>query len=464
MSFIRIANKAKDVNRLYLEKLGLSTKRDNESTIGQFGSGSKFAPIAALRNGWQWINVGEDNLGQYKMEYVIKEENGINSIYYLYNDEELKPSSFVAEAGILSWDNEFQIFREAFSNALDEFTEYGNEYSVTVVDDVEFVPGEFAVYVTADKRLLDIIQDFDKYFSIKRTPLLTSYGGSKIFKSFDHEANFYYKGVLVHSDSQGDISIFDYEFNSITLNEERRVRNTYELGSQVTAMFRKLRDDNDDDVEIAKTLIFAANKKRWEWNIPKYQIESQFGFGIQSNSAFLKAWKDIHGDAIAVTPELMRFKAQFAMRNESVVEIKSEFLYQILIRCGVHSAQDVLGDEIEYEFMTLTGRNRNMFEESMKIVKEFVADYDHYVNNTKFFIPQGEQDSILGIANMKEQNIYISINAFRNQETLIGTLIHEYDHLCSGYTDDDPAFRNEADNHIGRLLIELNYLKKKVEA
>ena len=463
MSFIRIANKAKDVNRLYLEKLGLSTKRDNESTIGQFGSGSKFAPIAALRNGWRWINVGEDSFGEYKMEYVIKEESGINSIYYLYNDDELKPSSFVAEAGVLSWDNEFQIFREAFSNALDEFTENGNEYSVTIVDDIEFVKGEFAVYITADKKLLDIIQDFDKYFSIKRTPLITLSNGCKIFKSFDHEANFYYKGVLVHSEDRGDISIFDYEFNSFTLNEERRVRNTYELGTKVTHLFYLLNKFEEDHVNIATQLILAGDKKRWEWSIPKYHIESQFGYGVKFDSAFLIAWKNLYGNAIAITPELMRFKAQIAMRNEIAVEVKSEFLYNILIRCGVPSAQSVLGDEIEYEFMTLTGRNRNMFEESLEMVKDFVPDYDHFVNETKFFIPQGEQDSILGIANMNEKNIYISINAFRNRETLIGTLIHEYDHLASGYTDDDPSFRSEADNHIGKLLIELNYLKKKVE-
>ena len=82
MSYIRISNEAGNVNRLFLEKLGLSTKRDDENSIGQFGSGSKFAPIAALRNGWEWINVGTDEVGPYHMEYVSEEEGGINSIYY----------------------------------------------------------------------------------------------------------------------------------------------------------------------------------------------------------------------------------------------------------------------------------------------------------------------------------------------------------------------------------------------
>jgi hypothetical protein len=454
MSYIRIANKADDVNRLFLEKLGLSTKRENENTIGQFGSGSKFAPIAALRNGWDWINVGRDSLGEYKMQYVVQDEGGIECVYYLYNDEVLKPSSFTVDAGVLSWDSEFQIFREAFCNALDEFTDSGKEYSIEVVDEVKFVDGEFAVYLSAVKPLLDIIEDFDKYFSIKRTPLSSNDYSGKIFKSFDHEPNFYYKGVLVHSESSSDLSIFDYEFNNITLNEERRVRNTYELGTKVTSMLYQLNGNDANHVDIAKQMIYCANKKRWEWSIPSYNIESWFG--NKTDSAFLSAWNEIHGDAIAVSSDLMRFKTQFSIRNQSVVEIKSDYLYKILGRCGVPTAEDILGDEVEYEFMTLTGKNRNLYEESLDMVKSFLPDYDFHVRDTKFFVPQGEQDSVLGVANMQTSNVYISINSFRDQSTLIGTLVHEYDHLKSKLHDDDLGFRAEADNHIANLILKLN--------
>jgi hypothetical protein len=39
MKYIKVTNKTDEVNRLKLEKLGFSTKRDNDETIGQFGSG-----------------------------------------------------------------------------------------------------------------------------------------------------------------------------------------------------------------------------------------------------------------------------------------------------------------------------------------------------------------------------------------------------------------------------------------
>ena len=453
MTFIRISNKVDGVNRLYLEKLGLSTKRDNQETIGQFGSGSKFAPIAALRNGWQWINVGEDDLGPYKLEYVVKEENGINCVYYLYDDNVLKPSSFVAEAGVLSWDNEFQIFREAFSNALDEFTEFGNEYSIDIVDEVKFEPGTFSVYITADPELIDIINNFDKYFSIKREPIANVGDRDKIYDHYDNDAHFYYKGVLVHTDTS-DIPIFDYEVPNVTLNEERRVRSTYELHSKIIRMFSYLRDSEPGHTAIAETLISNANEKRWEWTIPVYNVETWFSGHFEDN-AFKKAWSNLYGDAIAVSPELMRFRAQFSLRNVKTVEIDSPVLYAILSRSGVPCADSILGDEIKYEFVELAGHMSNMYETAMNIVTSYLPNFDDIVKETRFFVPQGEQDRILGVANMAKNTMYLSINCFQEMDTLIGTIIHEYDHLHTNYGDDEPEFRGVADNHIGRLLTKL---------
>lgn len=454
MSYIRISNKADKVNRLYLEKLGLSTKRDNEETIGQFGSGSKFAPIAALRNGWEWINVGEDNLGQYKMQYVVKAEGDIECIYYLYDDEVMKPSSFTIDAGVLSWDSEFQIFREAFANALDEFTSDGNPYSVDIVDEVKYEPGVFAVYLTAADELLQIITDFDKYFSIKREPLVSFSNKTKIFTPYDNEANFFYKGVLVHTDKDTNkIPIFDYEFTHITLNEERRVRNTWEIGSRVCAMFSNLVSSDDSHIAIAETLINKANVDRWEWTISTSLAETYF-YDTEF-SAFRTAWYNIHGDSIAVSSELMKFKAQFAMRNHQIVEIKSDFLYKLLEKVGVPCASSVLGDEVNYDFVEPESYMKAMFDKAMLIVNAHVGDYNDIVNETKVFIPQGEQDRIYGIANMIEKNVYLSTRSFKDMKTLIGTLIHEYDHINSGYDDSDTQFRNVADEHIGNLLMQI---------
>lgn len=455
MSYIRIANKAENVNRLYLEKLGLSTKRDDENTIGQFGSGSKFAPIAALRNGWEWINVGTDDIGDYKMQYVIQEDSGIDCIFYLYDDEHLKPSSFTADAGVLSWDSEFQIFREAFSNALDEFIAFGNEYSIDIVDEVKNVPGEFAVYITAAPELLAIVRDFDKYFAINRKPVVDDILNVKIYTPYDDSVNFYYKGVLVHSEHRQGYPLFNYELSNVTLNEERRVRDTYSLYSIVAAFFCRLTASNKNHVLVAEKMIHNIDSDHWEWSIPQYLI-GPYG---NSQSAFVEAWNNIYGDKVAVEPEMLRFKTQFAIRNIDYQVVDNPFMYAILKHFGVKTLHDVVGDEIDYDFITISGERVDMLDKALNIVRDYFPLFDTIVNELKVFIPQGSQDTIYGVANMNTNNVYLSVNAFQDIDTLIATLVHEYDHLASGYHDEDAAFRSVADRHIAKFLLMLSEME-----
>ena len=125
--YIRIRNVSGQgemlVPRIALEKLGLSTKREDMDTIGRFGSGIKFAPIAALRNGWEWVFVGHDKNGPYQMKYIVQEEDGVDCIWYDYGDQK-KPSSFTTGAGELSWTDAFQIIREPIANAMDGVSQY----------------------------------------------------------------------------------------------------------------------------------------------------------------------------------------------------------------------------------------------------------------------------------------------------------------------------------------------------
>lgn len=452
MSYIRIANKTKGVNRLYLEKLGLSTKRDNENTIGQFGSGSKFAPIAALRKGWEWINVGEDDIGPYKMQYVVTEESGIQCISYLYDDEILKSSSFTVDAGVLSWDSEFQIFREAFCNALDDFIEFDNEYSIDIVDEVKYEPGVFAVYLTAAPELVEIVEDFDKYFCIRRNPISTFEHYGAIYDNSGYDTRFFYKGILVHVDDNYK-ALFDYQLNNVTLNEERRVRNHFELHNRIASIWARLQSSNSDHVVIAEKLILNANVSAYEWNMQSHTIE--INFFPNKDSAFIEAWKNIHGGKIAVPSNLMKFASQFALRNCEIVEIQSDALYSILSRVGVECADSILGDEIEYNFCSLNDDAEKLYQQAREIVTTYLPDFDAKVEEVKFFIPEGEQDRVFGVANLNTHMMYLSIKSFESLGTLVGTMIHEYDHISTYITDDDLAFRNLADEHIGKLLIDL---------
>ena len=91
--YIKVWNKSNGVNRLHLQYLGLSTKRDDDSTIGQFGSGIKYAPILALRKYIDLVIVGQDDDGQYELRYDTVEIKGIEVIHYDYGTYKVPSSS-----------------------------------------------------------------------------------------------------------------------------------------------------------------------------------------------------------------------------------------------------------------------------------------------------------------------------------------------------------------------------------
>jgi hypothetical protein len=465
MAYIKISNEVENVNRLFLEKLGLSTKRDDENTIGQFGSGSKFAPIAALRNGWEWINVGTDNNGPYRMEYVSHDEDGINSIYYKYvNGDEviLKPSSFTLEAGVLSWDNNFQIFREAFSNALDENISNGVAYSIDIVDDIEHEEGIFSVYITADPALLDILNDFDRWFDINREPCFTSSEG-KVYMPYDNSINIYHKGVYVYgqvSEKEEEIPLFDYSLNNIQLNEERRIRDSYYAAAEVSNIWIDAFMTTDDDSRYAEAVFLctrvvqSSNVKRWEWSHLSPYSFSEF-VSYSSGNALHKAWTNIHGNAIAVSPNEERFIMTVeAAYNRRCVIVNNEIVRKQLNLSGVDTLEDILGDELEFDFVEFAGGPKAAMLDK---AKEIIQSYDYRlstVDDIKVFAPNNVQQSLFGAA--RNNCIFLSTNTFTDMETLIATIVHELDHIVSGIKDDDyRAFRNLADKRIASLIMKV---------
>jgi hypothetical protein len=464
MTYIRIANKNEGVNRLFLEKLGLSTKRDDENTIGQFGSGSKFAPIAALRNGLEWVNVGRDENGPYRMEFIVVNEDGIDSIYYKYTvdgEEYLKPSSFTIDAGVLSWDSYFQIFREAFSNALDEYISLGVDYSINFVDDIKYVEEEFAVYITANDELIDIVNNFDNWFSINRTPIYKTDVGS-ILDPIDDQSNIYHKSVHVYKqiDCQYGKALFDYELNNVTLNEERRLRDTYYAMNHVSNLwisaFQSTPSSHDynEAYSICKKIVDNINHDRWEFaEISSYYFQH---LNFDTDNALLNAWRDTYGDnAVALAPNQQSFMGNLSnIYEKRGIIIDNPTMIDALHTAHIPSLEDVIGDGAHFDFVSFEdGPKKSMFDDVMNLVRKYDPRIDTEVDEIKVFTPSGEQKNLLGVA--KGSSIYLSTESFKDTSTLVGTIIHELDHVVTGLTDSDTLFRSAADKRIADLLIKI---------
>lgn len=458
--YICISNTAGNVSRLSLEKLGLSTKRNNPDTIGQFGSGIKFAPIAALRNGWDWWFTGTDNSGDYILQYVVKKEDDIDCIWYNYGDS-IKPSSFTIDAGTLSWADPFQIYREAVANAMDGATETDGVWDVSIVDSVDHIPGMFCVYITAAPALLEIVNDHDYYFSNNRRVIFEKMSGRhKLLAKIDNKTRVYCHDVLVYQNAELN-SIFDYRFDDIELNEERTVKSEYFLNSKIENFFLS------SPVDAVPQIVSAACS-----GINYFEF-ANINFNYTSAYTFPSIWRDhffnLYGhDCVIIDEATSQFNVSTTLSLHGIkpILIKSEAAYRLLKAVGIPTAIDKLGESIKYEI------DEDIWEypklsEAISIARIAEPGLEKYIETLAVFI--NSDTEVFGLTiNMKEpvekRRILVSKDHAEksNVANIIATLIHEYDHAVTGIPDsidtNGRQFREIADRRLGEL-VEKNYQK-----
>jgi len=480
MKYIKVTNKTNEVNRLKLEKLGFSTKRDNDETIGQFGSGIKFAPIAAVRKGMKFVFAGSDTKGDYTLEYIIKDDEGVPSVFYKYDDYE-KPSSFAADAGLLSWENDFQIYREIVSNAIDESKLTGEPWDISVVDveDINPVDGEFSVYITATESMIDINDNFDKYFSINRTPIL-QLDHAKVYEPIDNTFRVYCKGVLVYStekllQSFGDSEvkgIFDYEFDDLKLNEERTVSSLWDMNNSILKVFVR-----PDDIEFSKILLNVFKTDMFKDYYEFVHIGSyQYDMSYVNSGSLSKAFDEMYPKHIVIEQSRLTVNVAATIKAKGYTPyiVHHEGIFKLLSSCNLPTIMSLFGDYFDYEH-TFKLSDYPVLVTAIRIVNDIMPETMEVNDVVGVFITDDEQDGTLALTTtMKlddddDGHKKIMINERHaenaNVQELISTFIHEWDHYRTGIDDgntDGRMFRDLADQTIGRLVYELWKTKKKV--
>ena len=479
MKYIKVTNQVKEVNRLGLEKLGLSTKRDSNETIGQFGSGIKFAPIAAIRKGMEWAFAGNDKKGQYVLKYVVKDDDDIPCIFYKYEDYE-KPSSFTAEAGVLSWTNDFQIYREVVANAMDESIVSGLPWTIDIVDieTINSVEDEFSVYFSATEEMIQIHKDFDKYFCVKREPLFKGKTFS-LYEPYDSSFRVYTKGVLVFTDEDNESKqpmegYFDYEFHNIELNEERTVTSTWDMNLQIVRALAEMSNEKLVEEVLIKMVNDQIHNSYETSNIPHHV----FGYGFFINNIWKNVFEYAYPKSVIIEQKDLSFNVEKTIESRGYrpIEIDNEGVYNFLGSQTIATATSIFGEAFKYDY-TMDITKYSKLNNAIDIVEnifpqtnfDFIVgvytedeDSDAISLGMTLYLPNDnadEQDKVILISNLHIEDGTI--------EELVATLIHEYDHYSTGVGDGDMEgrlFRSLADSKIGNLTCEIFKLRHGLES
>jgi hypothetical protein len=455
--YIKVWNKSDGVNRLHLQYLGLSTKRDDDSTIGQFGSGIKYAPILALRKDIDFVIVGKDDDGEYQLKYDTVNDKGIEVVYYDYGTYKV-PSSFTVDAGKLSWENEFQIYREVVSNAKDS-VESSSDWGIELVENIEFVDGQFSVFIEATREIRDIVRKHDYYYCDKATVLHTYENDIAVLKNNYGNTAVYCKTVLVHEDEA--TSFFHYNVKSARLNEERKLSSyyslQYDLGKAIISITNEEAIDEVLENVIGENPIDGSSLEFWSFPTTIYEYN-------KASKVWQERFVNKFGEKAVLLNalEYLMPGVERKVRELGYVSIncKSDNLYTILKSAKVKTLSEIAGQELNYELYYDYEKYPN-FSQALKIVNSYESQFSSMKKKVALFTP--ESSEILGLTinvkkPMTERQILISIPHAKtgSVEALVATLIHEYDHYTTGMSDSHPDFRNLADTRIGALMVE-NY-------
>lgn len=171
-TYLKISSKG-EIEPESFRLIGASTKRDDDESIGIFGSGLKYSIAYLLRNKINfWVFSGTREV---KFETKTANFRG-KQFEQIYIDGEA--TSFTTDLGY-DWELWWSI-REIYCNAIDE-----GGYSCEETASFDSTEGETAFYIEVNKGVKEILDNWGRYFAEGRKDLLYSKGGVKLNKGLE---------------------------------------------------------------------------------------------------------------------------------------------------------------------------------------------------------------------------------------------------------------------------------------
>jgi hypothetical protein len=417
--YLRISND-NEINYKAFTLVGASTKTGNE-TIGQFGTGNKYALAYLLRNNYQ-VRIFS---GEKEIKISTKEETfGDQSFNVIHVNNE--PTSITTKMG-KEW-KLWQAVREFYSNALD-----AGDAELNCTTKIKGVKGKTHIYINLTDELTDMVtKDFHLYFSDDSQVLYENEHG-KILENCGKTV-IYRKGIKCYETHE--TSVYNYDIPNVKINESRVVVYSWEVNREVWKII--LTCDNKGIIKNILTNFLTQLEYSFE---PPY--------GINPSKEFIEVCNEIN-----VQPSGL-----ISLLNSNEVNgytFVPESLYSY-----VNSKLETKEELKDLRFDKASGVQYRIVEEPTQLQMNTIHEAENFLaecklpNNFDVVVGNFSNPRVLGHANQEDKQIILSEKGLeRGLHDVVNTIIEEHIHLEYDVRDCTREFQLEAIN----LLI--NYAKK----
>ena len=419
--WLKISNQGLiDPNALIL--MGASSKRDDSTKIGFFGTGIKYALAVLLRNNIEvriYNGIKEIDITTKTVSFRDKEYQQV----FIDGRE----TSITTDIGP-DWKIWYAI-REIYCNALDE-----GGMDIAQVSNIasHLNESETTIFIDVTEDIQDILRNWDLYFSNIREVLYESKHG-KIFQG-DGTTRIYRKGILVHENKDRK-ALFHYDFLEIDINESRTIRWTSDIRCMLSQMIPEC-----NNIDIVRRFLDSFQIIDRSNTLLEHELYWNY-------SVFSPIFHDLLKTLQLVPSESTGFYQEEIKKHPSIC-LPYEFIEQLRKNFPTLKIVGITSKGIQYKILEKTEKQRLMIVDSIKFLElgGYTIDYPVEVVDL-------QNKDILGT--IGDGSLLIAKETFdKGKKFVIETLFEEWVHQKYGYHDCCRDMQNYLFNQLMTLLEE----------
>lgn len=414
MKYLCISNTG-ELERQALILLGASSKREDNSKIGFFGSGFKYALATLCRLRAHPIIFS----GTEEVRVTTRPETFRGQKYDVIHIDGHK-TSITTEAGP-QW-TAWEAIRDIWANAQDE----GGASREVLERAPHGTEGRTTIWIPATHEVELVLSRWNYYFAADRQVVDQNAQVQILSKTIYKEAWIGHGGFRCHEVHAP--SVFDYQLRGRVLNESRKLDSTYSAFNRIGGLWATC-----DSPERIHKMLKEINSSYFEWEILGYHM---------SGHTLSNAWKAVVKKFPVIGEHIFDFLPDDQKKKYKAVP---DSLYRRL--------QDNFGLDIVGGFVTLgkttIHSTRDLTEREWAMVNpllEVLAKSWPKILTYPIFTGQytnAEGQTIYGLADRIKHRIFLSADGLRRSPIdLAATLYEEYIHLEHGVNDFTREFQD----------------------